>query len=132
MGKTIDHFSDFFPMVFPMNANGLDDFPNLRPADLSRFLDLLEKSVDFQEFRLNVRQIERDFPCNRFVPEKSRKRRGQKRRGVNDSGCRIVLFHRYASVAASPGDAGVDLSTTAQMQQSLQTFSAVSTMSMMV
>ena len=38
----------------------------------------------------------------------------------------------HPSLAAADGIAGVDLSTTAQMQQSLQTFSAVSTMSMIV
>ena len=42
------------------------------------------------------------------------------------------LATRHAPLAVAAEGAGVDLSTTAQMQQSLQTFSAVSTMSMMV
>ena len=60
-------------MVFPMDANGLDDFGNLLLVYLPRFLDLLEKAMDFHQFRLNVRQMERNFPCNGLVFEKSRK-----------------------------------------------------------
>ena len=68
-----NEFFYFFAMVFPMDANDPDDFINLCPVYLPCFLDFLEKTMDFHQFRLNVRQIERDFPCNGFVFEKSRK-----------------------------------------------------------